>query len=72
MKTPNHSKSFGVSRAELERYFIKEYGLPEDIIITGFTKIGNQAGYVVEIDSKTFPETPDIHMTEVSLLKKGN
>jgi hypothetical protein len=63
--------SFSIARADIERYLIDTHNFPEDVVVTSITKVANQAGYVIEIQSNDFPVLGDLELTTTERIRKG-
>lgn len=67
----NRVFSFAVSLADLEKYYIEKYGLPEDSIITHMARPANQRAFVIEMYSQKFPLSKDLDTYQTARLPEG-
>lgn len=62
----NRTKCIVFSRSELEEYMIREFGFPQDVVVTGIAKPVNQEAWVITVQSKDFPEWGELDSIDTS------
>ncbi|MDE2107154.1 MAG: hypothetical protein KGL39_58655 [Patescibacteria group bacterium] len=62
---------FALSSQDLADMLIKEFGFPEDIVITRFERPLNQDAWMVNLYSPQFPEHSDLDLLPTMRYKKG-
>ena len=56
----NRTRLFGFKKADLERYLIKEMGLPEDIVVMEIVSSINQDAWIIKVHSSEFETSGDL------------